>query len=51
MSRCVAVDLDRRYSLFMHAFYSFYKPVTEAMASQNGEEVLVRDPVKGLLKF
>ena len=34
----------------IHAFDAFYKPVTEAMASQNGEEILVRDPVIGLLK-
>jgi hypothetical protein len=46
----VAVDLYRGYRLSIHAFNAFYKPVTEAMASQNGEEILVRDPVIGLLK-
>jgi hypothetical protein len=41
---------DAASSYFIHAFDSFYKPVTEAMASQDGEEILVRDPVKGFLK-
>ena len=46
----MAINLDQRYRLFIHAFDAFYKPVTEAMALQNGEEILVRDRVKGLLK-
>jgi hypothetical protein len=47
----VAVDLDPIYRLFIFACDAFYEPVTEAIASQNGEDILVRDHVKGLLKF